>query len=352
MKADPRLEAIEAQQFLNATLEQLPEEAVRVISKSSLTQAGLHYWPHTYQGRAPDESLDYDAIDGYYDWLRQLLVDDPVQGIYQYQLTQIPDQKIAIMASARWVDAGLPTFRLGHKKAAALMATTISKDSLSHVKPPWPAFFIEMPDGLLELKDGERRASVRGVIVHTVFHPEGRGGINKGLCWTWMALTDTALVQWHLNATPEILVGKEESDDFWHGVGLDYDDYDKKVEVLVGRLIVALCLMRSDPAQFKERQEVYKPVEYRNKKKAPQGAPNYRVFVDARPIEVDVRPALHSYLKGERNALPSVRTLVSGHLKLQPHGPHNSLRKLIWREPYWSRGLEGAPIAKRTVDIE
>lgn len=70
-------------------------------------------------------------------------------------------------------------------------------------------------------------------------------------------------------------------------------------------------------------------------------------------IQVDMREALQSYLKGKRgSSVPSVRALVRGHLKLQPHGPKNSLRKVIWRKPYWSRGLDGSPIAKRTVDID
>ncbi len=34
-------------------------------------------------------------------------------------------------------------------------------------------------------------------------------------------------------------------------------------------------------------------------------------------------------------------------LKAQPHGSQNTLRRVIWRQPYWSRGLEGSLLAKR-----
>lgn len=343
--------AVEAQAFLKEAHELLPPDAVKIISKASLTEMGQYHWSHTYKDVPPGELVDYESIDNYFTWVNGL---EPLQRYYQHQVSQIPDQKISIMFSSRWVDSGLPVFRLGHKKTAALMATTISKDSLKYIQPPWPAFFIEVPPGIIEIKDGGRSAPIKGVVVHAVNHPPGKSDIMSGLGWTWMAITDTTLVQWHLNATPEILVGKEESADYWHGIGLDYDDYDKRVGVLIGRLIAALCLMQSDPTQFKERREIYKDKGYQGKrKKTSQDAPNYRVFVDADPIEVDVREAVHAYLRGERrSSIPSVRTQVIGHLKLQPHGPHNSLRKVIWRKPYWTRGIEGAPIAKRTIDLK
>jgi hypothetical protein len=43
------------------------------------------------------------------------------------------------------------------------------------------------------------------------------------------------------------------------------------------------------------------------------------------------------------NASLTARQEVSGHFKLQPHGPGASLRKLIWVTAY-DRGPEGAPV--------
>lgn len=40
----------------------------------------------------------------------------------------------------------------------------------------------------------------------------------------------------------------------------------------------------------------------------------------------------------------SVRTMVRGHWRQQAHGPHHSLRKVIWIRPTW-RGPEDAPIS-------
>lgn len=39
-----------------------------------------------------------------------------------------------------------------------------------------------------------------------------------------------------------------------------------------------------------------------------------------------------------------VRTRVAGHWRNQPHGPQNSLRKLLWIQPFW-RGAEDAPVS-------
>lgn len=50
-----------------------------------------------------------------------------------------------------------------------------------------------------------------------------------------------------------------------------------------------------------------------------------------------------SQLSGKPLEQAWVRTRVSGHWKNQPHGPRNSLRKLIFVAPYW-KGPEDAPI--------
>jgi hypothetical protein len=41
---------------------------------------------------------------------------------------------------------------------------------------------------------------------------------------------------------------------------------------------------------------------------------------------------------------------VSGHFKLQPHGPGGSLRKLIWVDAY-ERGSDGGPVKPRAVRL-
>lgn len=45
----------------------------------------------------------------------------------------------------------------------------------------------------------------------------------------------------------------------------------------------------------------------------------------------------------------TIRVRVQGHWKSQPYGPNNSLRKIIWREPFWRGPLDGPEV--KTVRV-
>jgi hypothetical protein len=47
---------------------------------------------------------------------------------------------------------------------------------------------------------------------------------------------------------------------------------------------------------------------------------------------------------GTQRGPVTVRTLVAGHWKTQPYGPKSTLRKTIWREPFWRGPLEAPEI--------
>jgi hypothetical protein len=126
-------------------------------------------------------------------------------------------------------------------------------------------------------------------------------------------------------------------------------EHDQRACAIIGRLIVNTALAMSDPRNVGEPRQGR--VRHRvnsafSGRAAPE--PASRTYVLGRDIQLstDLRPELRRYLSGERSS-PSVQVLVSGHYKMQPHGPQNSLRKLIWREPYW-RGPEDAPIPIRS----
>lgn len=55
----------------------------------------------------------------------------------------------------RWVACGAPAIRVGHTYAAALIATDVPEDK-SEIKPPWPFFYIEVPNDLLKVWDTVR----------------------------------------------------------------------------------------------------------------------------------------------------------------------------------------------------
>ena len=117
----------------------------RVLTRDALAQLGQEFWPRTYKGASPAlKEIDYSAIDCLFQWLKQKVEDgterEMAEALFYTELLKMPDQKIATMGAARWVDQGLPIIRLGHKHAAALMATNLSKETLEWVRPPWKAF--------------------------------------------------------------------------------------------------------------------------------------------------------------------------------------------------------------------
>lgn len=334
---DSRTLASRAVEFLTRS----PLGSTHILTKDILVQTGKFYWDHIYKGTESSEELaDVHAVANFRAWVDQLFVENNQLAEAVAQLSHIPDAMISIMGSSRWVDQGLPTIRFGHKRLAALMATTISPENLQHVKAPWKAFFIEMPPELLYLVDDGKQVPVKGILVHTVYHPKAVENIPKGLTWNWLALTDTPLTQWSINTPIEMILGLQDVGDYWTDFGIPSEDHDQRVSVLIGRLICAVCLLMSSPDNFQER-----PAS-KNKKghRGPAEAPQLRVFTDAQKIDIDVRPAVTAYLEGVRSTVPSARTLVMGHFKRQPYGPNSSLRKVIYVEPYWTHGSPDAPI--------
>ncbi len=74
-----------------------------------------------------------------------------------------------------------------------------------------------------------------------------------------------------------------------------------------------------------------------------------RICYVGRALKVDCRQAVKRFLStgaGKKGGPQTVQTLVRGHHKKQPFGPRSTLRKVIWREPFW-RGPEDAPIMTR-----
>ena len=78
--------------------------------------------------------------------------------------------------------------------------------------------------------------------------------------------------------------------------------------------------------------------------------PKHRVAFIGRPVRVDMRPHIQSYIHGTKRSAPSLQVMVRGHYKRQVVGVLGSGRKVIWVQPYW-RGPEDAPILVRPVQL-
>lgn len=338
----------ESNRALEILKSSIPEGAKNDIGKVDLVRLGQDFCKCTYAGGQGEEGIN-ERVSDYIDYL---LLANPSLGIVMRESLKIPDQQVAMFASARWWEQGLPVIRLGHKRAAALMATNISEANVEHIKPPFWAFFIELPDGLLSLKShtGED-VKATGVLVHVMnikgmmLH-SGEMIEEDTYRWRWLAITGTSLVQWQLNRKVEELAGFNIRDNQWEGVGIPLEDYDERLALVVGRLICSVCLMMSDPTNIRRKTE---PVlRHKSGKRPAKGSPNYEVYSVETPIKVDVRQAVTAYLRGERNS-PSVRKLVRGHFK-----PNLSARigRLVWIHPYARGGDESDPIMQGIYKLE
>jgi hypothetical protein len=301
------------------------------ITKESLVEIAAVTYPVLYKGAADED----EAEDRLVTQVGETLQD--------------PDQVVVAIGAACWQKSGFPVIRLGHKRAAALMATDITEQSVEFVRPPFDAFFIELPDGLLHVSDqnGEMQKAT-GVLVHArTFNQPFQYLDDKvrppGTYWNYITLTDTSLIQWKMNRLVSEIAGLTDRGNDWVGIGLPLSDYDTRLDLLVGRLICSTCIMMSNPENLKTKIEATR----RNKsgKKPLRNAPVYKVFMERQPINVDVRHYVSAYMKGERDS-PHVRLMVRGHHKMQAHGKQLKLRKLLWIEPYMRGGTENDPIMR------
>jgi len=312
------------------------------VTKESLVVMGEATYTQLYKNARTED----DVEDLMAEHIREMSTTDPTSALIFSEAMLIPDQVILTLGSACWFGSGLPVIRLGHKRAAALMATEITDQSVEYVKPPFNAFYIELPSDLLHIEDkgGEMRKAT-GILVHARkferdHHYKER--VKKaGTYWNYAVLTDSALIQWKLSRFVEEIAGLKDRGNDWVGIGLPINDYDSRVDLLVGRLICSTCIMMSSPDNLKTKFEATK----RNKtgKKPAKNCPVYKVFTERQPINVDARRYVSAYLKGERDS-PDVRLMVRGHHKMQAHGPRLTLRKLRWIEPYPRGGMENDPI--------
>lgn len=306
------------------------------ISKESLVEIAEVTYPLIYKDSANEDEAEDRLVE------------------YVGSYTTDPDQVIVAIGAGCWKKNGFPVIRLGHKRAAALMATEITEQSIEFVKAPFGAFFIELPDNLLHVSDVDGKlVKATGVLVHSRTFAVEAHYANKvrapGTYWNYVVLTDTSLIQWKINRLVREVAGLSNRDNEWEGFGLPISDYDSRLDLLVGRLICSTCIMMSNPENLKTKIEATR----RNKsgKKADRTAPTYKVFTERQPINVDVRHYVSAYLKGERDS-PHVRLMVRGHHKMQAHGEKLSLRKLKWIEPYMRGGNEKDPILRSIYEAK
>lgn len=272
-----------------------------------------------------------------------------IEGLYFHAMIAYADGQVTALGLSRWADNGFPQVTMGHKFCAALLCTGMGEDVLEYVKPPWSAFFIEVPDGMLPV-DSERfgRTEIRRILVLRMKSKR------VGEAWAYVAFTETVMSLWRFGVTTaELLPPTLENSDYL------CDDpssealttQDERVTTLLGRLIINTCLAMSDRNAIKKVGPGHK-TQATSWNKRTEREPIVRTFQVGQPVKLDVREQVRAFIAGSRGgSAPNVQVRVRGHFKTQHHGPQNALVKIIWRQPFW-RGPEDAPILVRPHALE
>lgn len=305
----------------------------RAPTKEDMATIGLHLWPHSYKLHPRSDAEAYEAL---IQWAR-----DEEREMFLTSM-HLPSEQIGILGAARWADQAFPRYVIPHTYAAALMATSITNDVIDDVRPPYKAFMIDVPVGLLSIWNDKTgaEAPLRWILVQYVETYDGKP------VWQYVAHTDESLCIWRHGVTTRGLGEPDLPGNSWEGCSFlaPKDDRDDRVAALIGRLIVGVCLASMIPGNSKPTSKHSRTDPERMTES------DIRTFRLGRALKLDFREPIREYISGKKSSVPSVRTLVRGHFKTQRHGPGNSLIKVIWREPYM-RGPEEAPVLVRPIVV-
>ncbi len=313
------------------------------VTKDRIFDLGRLIWPFSYKKANTDEgaamALMESANEG-------VIGRDPYWTLLAAEL-MLPQNQLVYTASALWCHQGFPQIVMGHKYAAALMATKLSKDVIDTIRPPWRAFFVEVPAGLLFAYDNiaKRESSVVGALVAHVDHK--MSGTQR---WAYYAITESQVTLWRHGAeSADLLVGDKPG--CWDEEPFieRNEKLDDRTNAMLGRLILNACLAMTDPKNVKPPKGE-KKMRVHNQRESSE--PKVRTYVLGATPSVDCRAAITNYLRtGRVGSELNVQVLVAAHWRNVPHGPEHALRRMQWIEPYW-KGPDDAPILVKATALK
>lgn len=330
--------SLDLQELQNSQLE---PGSKPVVTRESLVELGKQLWPLTYQGGSSDSI----AFDRFCEAL-ELGRGSVFHPVLADAMQRLPMEQLTSLWAARWADQVFPSLVINHKYAASLMSTSIPSEYAEDIVPPFKAFLIEVPKGLVHVRDEKGVPwDVRYALVQYV---ENRPGESV---WNYVILTEGTVTLWRHGVPTKLLTEeKPEIATSWesYSFALKIESHDERVNMLIGRLILGCCLAlsRKDSAKPVGKSHRYSPGIVRS-----SSEPLVRTFQVGKPVIIDCRDTVRDYLEGKRPSAPSVQKLVRGHWQRQPYGANSSLRKWIQKEPYW-RGPEGSPILQRPMVLK
>ena len=237
---------------------------------------------------------------------------------------------------------GCQHVELSHRLAASMMATT----PVEGLRMPWPSFAVRIPSGLIFVDGDDGVLSAEFIIIRECLD-DGVLGTHELVLWAYpLSLHIAAYGLDELGARDRhVARDSPMSDAFSRAEAESHGGYtprDSRALTLATRLALGVIAeLESSGATVVSggrRTEHAKPPRK-------VGQP----WVLSRPVVVDVRSEVRDFCMGG-GRVPSVRTMVRGHWRRQPHGPGSTLRKMIHIEPFW-RGPEDGPMPLRSHTI-
>jgi len=307
-------------------------------SKDLLVEMGSKLWQYSYNYTDDDIEAFTRIVKHFMDEQSSIAV-----------AAGSPDIQVLLSWASRWADQAFPQIILGHKIAAAMMATSVNVDVSKEIHAPWKAFLIQIPKGLITLRDHKA-----GTIANMDLLGVQEFSRRTHNTWNWrLSSTESPLQLWRFGLPSEKLVDADIgfSDDYLEDLfGKSIDDMDERVSQLIGRLIISICLSfpehgKSIGSGSKSSYNKRGFIVDRN------GFPIVRNYEIRTPIRIDCRENIKNYIRtGKTNlggsTVPTVQYLVRGYWRRPPHGIERNVPKNVWVHPHW-KGPEDAKILVR-----
>jgi hypothetical protein len=349
--------AIRANEYVEEWLENPDHQASADETAQSLESqyVDISAWEHALGWAHTEDDVEAWELERRVILARAKAGDKGCEKLFPHMMTT--DAFNAFGWHGKWYHYGCQSLDIEEKYAASLCATKIAPSELEHVRLPWPCFLVRVPkflQGLIVNGEPLRVIAVNHVIYNgaakvTAEDPTP-GASSYRLDMEQYRLTlltankyrllpCNSLAQW-ANPNP-----KSSYDEF-RLVEVEYGEQEQRQLEVIGRLVLGAIIAMNDPKLHKTYGRLHPG------KKPSLGSPRHGTNNEValhkigRPVKVDARETISSYVSGKTGRVTNVRTLVAGHWKNQPHGPKNSLRRWQHIECYW-RGEDDAPMIIR-----
>lgn len=268
-----------------------------------------------------------------------------------------PDLEATMASMYLWAASGFQRVQASSDLWSSLAATAYDGVDPDEMKPPWTAFLLDLPDGLVPFVGRcGRPASIRYVIVSGYELPNQQ--LMPGLRWTWHGWSDCVsdpdndAALYEVNYPSDVLLTTDDSlsgdqSDDW--LPLESTDMDVRARHVVRRLICGICLAFAN-ARTGESDDTFRLQPRPRKARDEQPASTITRVIGPNVVRLDggMRQAVRNYVLHGRGALRTLH-VVRGHFRMQACGERHSLRRRTWIAPHMRGPKDATMVIRPTI---